>query len=256
MRLERENCCDDVVVSIRGNAHEYAVALAALEQNRLSGRQSAIAPTGGNLVKRIRRLLYPKTNGPWAPFLAVTILIATGVVSLAAWESEPYESSSSAVQSEAERTLGPSYSKWINQDVVYIIDDSERAAFQRLTAGEERDKFIEQFWLRRDPSPGTPKNEFKEEHYRRLAYANQHFRTVSGALGWQTDRGHMYIVYGPPDEMESHPRGAQGSSAVEIWLYHHVDGIGDNGTVTFVDHTGHGDFRLAPGNTPGLTKGK
>jgi hypothetical protein len=85
-------------------------------------------------------------------------------------------------------------------------------------------------------------------NYRRIAYANQHFRTPSGGEGWQADRGHMYIVYGPPDEIENHPK-PQGRYAFEEWMYHHVEGIGDRATVTFVDRTGTGDYRLAPGKT-------
>jgi GWxTD domain-containing protein len=133
--------------------------------------------------------------------------------------------------------------------VVYIITDGERAAFQRLATDQEREKFIGQFWQRREPVPA--KNEFKAEHYRRIMYANQRFRTASGRPGWQTDRGHIYVVYGPPDEIEVHPsRVAQTASSVEVWMYHHVEGIGDNRTVTFIDRTGTGDYRLAPGNAP------
>jgi GWxTD domain-containing protein len=161
--------------------------------------------------------------------------MATTAVAVVAW---PQQSADSADSSP--------YGKWLNQDVVYIIADAERAAFQRLTTDEERQKFIDQFWLRRDPTPGTAQNEFKEEHYRRIEYANQRFRTASGQPGWQTDRGHMYIVYGPPDELEDHPQGAR--TPYQIWLYHHVEGIGDNVTITFVDRTGTRDYRLAPGN--------
>jgi GWxTD domain-containing protein len=128
-------------------------------------------------------------------------------------------------------------------------DDAERAAFQSLASDEERDHFIDQFWERRNPTPGSSQNTFKEEHYRRIAYANKHFQTPSsGTLGWRTDRGHMYIVYGPPDEMEAHAKGQQKPFATEIWLYRHVEGIGENGFVTFIDRTGRGDFHLAPGN--------
>ena len=87
----------------------------------------------------------------------------------------------------------------------------------------------------------------KEEHYRRIAFANEHFAT-SGNAGWRTDRGHMYIVYGPPDELERHPSGAQERYAREVWMYRHVDGVGNNVTVTFVDRAGSGDYRLAPGD--------
>ena len=103
------------------------------------------------------------------------------------------------------KELETPYRKWLNEDVAYIITDEERTAFKRLQTDEEREQFIEQFWLRRDPTPDTVENEFKEEHYRRIAYANEHF--ASGIPGWKTDRGRIYITYGPPDEIESHPSG-------------------------------------------------
>ena len=97
--------------------------------------------------------------------------------------------------------------------------------------------------------PGKSEEQIKEEHYRRIAYANERFRAPSGRPGWQTDRGHMYIVYGPADEIESHPSGgAQISYPFEVWMYRHVEGIGDNLTVMFVDRMRTGDYRLAPGN--------
>lgn len=236
IRREREHCCDDLAVSISGDAHEYARALAALEQNRFS--QAAVAATGGSLVKRIHRLLYPRTCGAWAPLLAVLILVLTGAATVAAWPAIPSPSNAVAKQQETERALEPAYSKWLNEDVAYIIDRAERTSFLGLNTNEERDKFIEQFWERRNPNPGTP-NKFKEEHYRRVAYASEHFG--SAVPGWQTDRGHIYILYGPPDELEVHPH------RTEIWLYHHVQGVGDDATITFVDSSGRGDFRLSPG---------
>jgi GWxTD domain-containing protein len=109
--------------------------------------------------------------------------------------------------------------------VEHISSDEETAAFERLKTDEERERFVEQFWARRDPTPGTPANEFKEEHYRRISYANQHFRTAAGTPGWRTDRGRMYIIYGPPDEIDAHPNGtARISHPVESWGYRHVNG--------------------------------
>ncbi len=242
IRTEREHCCDDFAVSISGDPHEYARALAALEQNRFS--PAAVAATGGSLVKRIHRVLYPRTSGAWAPFLAVMILVLTGTAAVAAWPAKPPQPKAGAKQPETDGSLGPisnAYYKWLNEDVAYIIDQAERAAFLGLTTNNERDKFIEQFWERRNPTPGAP-GKFKEEHYRRLAYANEHF--ASGVPGWKTDRGHVYILYGPPDELEVHPH------RTEIWLYHHVKGVGDNTAITFVDSTGRGDFRLSPSPWP------
>src|SRR5580704_7723427 len=101
--------------------------------------------------------------------------------------------------------LGETYKRWLNEDVVYIITPEELSAFKKLSNDEERDQFIEQFWLRRDPTPDTPENEYREEHYRRIAYANEHF--AAGIPGWKTDRGRIYIIWGPADQIEAHPAG-------------------------------------------------
>src|SRR5215469_11933226 len=134
IRREREHCCDDLAVSISGDPHEYAHALAALEQNRLS--PAAVAATGGSLLKRIHRLLYPKTNSTWAPFLAVMILVLTGTATVAAWPAKPSQSNAAAKQSETEQLHGPAYAKWLNEDVAYIIDQAEALAFLALTTDE------------------------------------------------------------------------------------------------------------------------
>ena len=110
---------------------------------------------------------------------------------------------------------------------------------------KNRDMFVQQFWQQRNPA-GTGANAFKIEHYRRIAFANEHFATSQA--GWQTNRGHIYIVYGPPDEIEAHPAEAETHFPSQVWMYHHVEGIGDNLTISFVDRTGAGDYTLAPGN--------
>jgi GWxTD domain-containing protein len=132
------------------------------------------------------------------------------------------------------------YQKWLNEDVAYIITDQERAAFKQLSTDPEREQFIEQFWQRRDPTPGTVENEYKEEHYRRIAYANQNFS--DGVPGWKTDRGRIYIAYGPPDQA-----AASGCCSL-TWTYRYIDGIGENITVAFQDSQGNGEFRLTPGS--------
>src|SRR6516225_8199469 len=150
--------------------------------------------------------------------------------------------------------LGKTYKKWLDEDVVYIISDEERKAFKQLSNDEERDQFIEAFWQRRDPTPDTIENEFKEEHYRRIAYANEHF--PAGIPGWKTDRGRIYITYGPPDEIESHPSGGTyerpmeeggGETSTypfEDWRYRHIDGIGEQVIVEFVDSCMCGDYHM------------
>src|SRR6266851_5424049 len=93
----------------------------------------------------------------------------------------------------APQKLDSAYRQWLTEDVTYIISPDERNAFLQLDTNEEREQFIEQFWLRRSSNPDLPENDFKEEHYRRIAYANEHF--ASGIPGWKTDRGRMYIMW-------------------------------------------------------------
>jgi GWxTD domain-containing protein len=152
------------------------------------------------------------------------------------------------------KELETPYRKWLNEDVSYIITDEERAAFKRLQTDEEREQFIENFWLRRDPTPDTVENEFKEEHYRRIAYANEHY--ASGIPGWKTDRGRIYIMYGPPDEIDDHSSGGfyerppeEGGGETSTypfqqWRYRYIEGIGNNIIIEFVDPTMSGEFRM------------
>jgi GWxTD domain-containing protein len=152
------------------------------------------------------------------------------------------------------KELETPYKKWLNEDVVYIITDEEKTAFKRLQTDEEREQFIEQFWLRRDPTPDTVENEFKEEHYRRIQYANDHF--ASGIPGWKTDRGRIYITFGPPDERDEHPTGGtyerppeEGGGETttypfEDWRYRYIEGIGNNIMIEFVDPTMTGEYRM------------
>jgi GWxTD domain-containing protein len=145
---------------------------------------------------------------------------------------------------------------WLSQDVFYIITDDEKLAFKQLRTDEERLQFMEQFWQIRDPSPDTPENEYKDEHYRRIGYANEHYS--SGIPGWKTDQGMIYIKYGPPDEIVvsagSSPRpGVDGVTQtstypVEIWSYRYVKGFGSNTVIPFVDSAGSGEYHL-PANS-------
>ncbi len=148
---------------------------------------------------------------------------------------------------------GP-YKKWLDEDVAWIITDEERAAFKQLSNDEERDNFIEAFWQRRDPTPDTEENEYKEEHYRRIAYSNEHF--AAGIPGWKTDRGRIYIIYGPADEIESHPAGGTyerpmeeggGETSTfpfETWRYRYLEGIGQEVMIEFVDPCMCGEYHM------------
>ncbi|HWQ55898.1 MAG TPA: GWxTD domain-containing protein [Bryobacteraceae bacterium] len=152
------------------------------------------------------------------------------------------------------KELETPYRRWLNEDVTYIITDEERAAFKRLQTDEEREQFIESFWMRRDPSPDSSENEFKEEHYRRIAYANERF--ASGIPGWKSDRGRIYITFGPADEVESHPSGGSyerpseeggGTTSTfpfEKWRYRWIEGIGTDIIIEFVDPTMTGEYRM------------
>ena len=150
--------------------------------------------------------------------------------------------------------LSKPYKKWLDEDVAYIITDEERAAFKQLSNDEERDNFIEAFWQRRDPTPDTEENEFKEEHYQRIAYANEHF--AAGVPGWRTDRGRIYIVFGKADEVESHPSGGSyqrpmeeggGETSTfpfEQWRYRYIEGIGQEIIIEFVDTCMCGEYHM------------
>jgi GWxTD domain-containing protein len=144
------------------------------------------------------------------------------------------------------------YKKWVDEDVHWIITDQELQAFKSLSNDEERDQFIENFWLRRNPNPDSPENEYKDEYYARIAYANEHF--AAGKPGWRTDRGHIYIAFGKPDSIDSHPSGGSyerpqeeggGETSTfpfEVWHYRYLEGIGDNIDIEFVDTCMCGDY--------------
>jgi GWxTD domain-containing protein len=172
-------------------------------------------------------------------------------------------------KSQQEGNQSQYYKRWLNEDVSYIISEEERNVFKNLKNDEERESFIEDFWLRRNPDPRSAENSFREEHYRRIIYANEHF--TSGIPGWKTDRGRIYITWGPPDNIESHPSGGTydrptyeggGTTSTfpfEKWWYRHIEGIQDDVEIEFVDPSGTGEYRMAMSpdekdaliNTPG-----
>lgn len=147
------------------------------------------------------------------------------------------------------------YDDWVSKDVKYIITEEEKKAFKALKTDEERENFIESFWRRRDPNPDTEENEYREEFYERIAYANENF--TSGKPGWMTDRGKIYITWGKPDSVESRPMGGaydrpawEGGGTTttypfEIWFYRYLEGVGSGIEIEFVDPTGTGEYRIA-----------
>lgn len=246
IRAEREICCDRMAAGVTGNKRQYAEALLAVEL--MAGGQLALmnAATGGDLRQRIDRLLGQANRPPSAglPALMVAVLLA-GAMLFPLFESQAQTTPKPAAQESLsfwqtidrwhrdfvrrtglmsqspkpapQKALAPasqiSYDRWLHEDVVYIIAEPEAKRFQALKSDSEREQFIEQFWQRRDTKPATPGNEAKEEHYRRIAKANQKFATAKEA-GWKTPRGRLYIVKGPPDELEIHPERKN-----EQWLY-------------------------------------
>jgi GWxTD domain-containing protein len=230
IREERENCCDDVVRT-DGDARAYAAALMALEQARWTGREAAMAANGGHLRNRIQRLLDPgaTSRSAGAPIAAAGVLAAVFVAAAIAFPTP--------------EQVANTYQHWLDEEVVYIMKPAERSAFPGLNTDAERERFIEQFWERRNPAPGTGRNAFKEEHYRRIDIANRRFGT--GIPGWRSDRGRIYITFGPPDEIDSHPSGGVARAApYEDWSYRFIEGIGNDVNIEFVDEAGTGDYRM------------
>jgi GWxTD domain-containing protein len=199
--------------------------------------------------------------GAWALFLSGSLLLAQNSDPQPSNPQEDplkrplNEKQRKANEKALKQELSKEMKRWLDEDVRWIITDEELTAFKQLSNDEERDQFIEQFWLRRDPTPDTVENEFKEEHYRRIAYANEHFQ--AGKAGFRTDRGRIYVMFGPPDEIEAHPSGGQyerpleeggGSTSTfpfETWRYRYLEDIGQEINIEFVDNCMCGDYHMA-----------
>src|SRR5579862_5167040 len=192
-------------------------------------------------------------------FITLTsLLLLTSSLSIAQKKKESKKDDTkkeeAAKRSREQESASRVFKKWLDEDVLYIITNEERTAYKALKTDEEREQFIEQFWLRRDPTPDTVENEFKEEHYSRIAYANERF--ASGIPGWKTDRGRIYVLYGKPAEIESHAAGGTyerpiqeggGTTSTypfEIWRYRYIEGIGNEVILEFVDPTMSGEYHL------------
>ncbi len=225
-----------------------------------ASRQPAV-PGSRPLLSRDRKALWVSTCG-----LTLLLAVVPSIAQDSKKKPAPTDTKRETVakpmtekqrkQKEArlKKELETPWKKWQNEDVAYIITDEERKAFKQFQTDEEREQFVESFWLRRDPTPDTVENEYKEEHYRRIAYANEHY--ASGIPGWKADRGRIYITFGPADEIESHPSGgsyqrpaAEGGGETstypfEDWRYRYIEGIGNDVMIEFVDPTMTGEYRM------------
>ncbi|MDQ6786460.1 MAG: GWxTD domain-containing protein, partial [Acidobacteriota bacterium] len=188
--------------------------------------------------------------------LSASIVAASATIGFAQKSKEqPSQDPTTKSKNVKKEDVKKVYTDWVNKDVAYIITGDEKKAFNALKTDEERENFIENFWRRRDPNPDTEENEYREQYYERIAYANEHF--ASGIPGWKTDRGRIYITFGKADEVETHPTGGAYSRPsyegggdtttypFETWFYRHIDGVGEGIEIEFVDPTGTGEYRIA-----------
>jgi GWxTD domain-containing protein len=223
VRREREDCCDDLAVRTSGDSLAYAKALSLLEEHRSSYPVVSLGANGGALMMRIRRLLGYKETPAFSQLAGMTLLAvalaaaALGIGTFA--RAQPTADKQLATENGgASQSVPLMYQKWLAEDVVWIITPKERAQFMKLSSNDERDEFIKQFWQDHDvQTPGGGENNFRMQHYRRIAYANQHF--AAGIPGWKTDRGRIFIMYGPPDSIDAHPGSVGPAKPYEVWHY-------------------------------------
>src|ERR1051326_6256881 len=220
---------------------------------------------------RLESRKFMKSSPQWSRCVVFLALFALGMSTVSFLHASPKKDTAEKLdkqekkrQKAIQKELESPYKKWLDEEVPYIITSEERSAFKKLGTDEERENFIESFWERRNPNPGSPENEFKEEYYRRIAYANEHF--ASGLPGWKTDRGRIYIMWGPADEIESHPSGGTyerppqegggepSTYPFETWRYRYLEGIGTNVILEFVDPPMTGEYHLTidPGEKDAL----
>jgi GWxTD domain-containing protein len=282
LALLAEHACDDSALIQVGDRQQYARALLEIASAMKSARGRLVVVSMAketNVQRRMEQILDETRKIPpafgrsaWVTlvmcsvplaYLASTVQLAPAQTKAAIMAREPNQQIAPSPDSHAKKkpvqliaqaksappaqakpvptpAVSP-YQKWLDEEVVYITAEDERRAFSRLTSDEERQQFIMQFWLRRDPTPGTEENEMKEEHYRRIAWANDRF--TEKIPGWQTDRGAIYIKYGPPDAIDSH--GATPSTyPYEKWRYRYIEGMGADVDLEFVDLTMTGRYHL------------
>jgi len=257
--IERERACDEQVLAGGAQASDYLSGILKVCRMAYAGAHGYAGATGSNLKQRMEQIMSTNLNltSSTAARAAIGSLLAIGLLAPLAGgflraqttpglRARPGSGITSAVIHGVSRVdhtkamtalsrlfnapavgqIQTPYMRWMTQDVVYIISQEEVRAFQSLRTDEERDKFIEQFWLRREPNPGSAA--FKEEHYRRIAYANERFYSAGAQSldGWESARGRAYILLGPPDELEQHVDR-------ESWGYRNFDNSNDFLVLTF-----------------------
>lgn len=226
VRKERENSCDDLAVRMSGKPLAYAKALSLLEEHRSSYPADNLGANGGALFMRIKRLLGYKEATAFSQLadttmLALVITAATLSIGTLSRAQASADKKFSAEHEAASQTVPHLYQKWLDEDVVWIISPEERARFMKLSSDEERSEFIKQFWERRNvQSPGGGVSDVRAEYYRRIAYPNQHF--AGADLGWKSDRGRPYIMYGPPDSIDAHLTAGGAVKPYETWHYRSI----------------------------------
>jgi GWxTD domain-containing protein len=283
LALLAEYACDDSALARVGDRRQYAQALLEIAYAMKSARGRLFVDAvpmakETNVEKRMQQILDETRQLPAAfgrrgwvtllvcglplAYLASTVQLARAQrqtrSGVAVPDNPPPPPQVRAQAGPPDLLLAPTrpptaspYQKWLDEEVVYLISADERRAFMRLTTDDERQQFITQFWLRRDPTPGTEENEFKEEHYRRIAFANDHFS--AGIPGWKTDRGATYMRYGPPDALDSH--GATSTTyPYETWTYRYLEEIGMDVELEFVDPTMTGRYHLTKDPTEKLIR--
>lgn len=263
VRRERECCCDEIAVAMGGNVLAYAKALSYLEERRAAFPEFMLGANGGVLKMRINRLLGCREDAAASQFAVLTlaamiiavagsyVVTAARAQSKTAQPAQEYMMTLTRPLTDAATAQQPPphgvYKAWVDRDVTYIITPEERTRFLRLTTDEERDKFVNDFWARRNSTSGSLSASFKDQYYARIAYANQHF--AADQPGWTTDRGRTYIVNGRPESIDVHPNGGQSANGAgimpfEVWHYPSAEGGGQSIDVRFADNCKCGKFQM------------
>lgn len=238
-RLARlsEEACDAAVLSRGYQPADYAESLLTLARSvvRAGARVhvTASAMAGTFLSRRLSRILHGAPEPPLSrsrvacAFVAcVTCSVALSAATIASTQARLEQSPAAAGARLSEYWLDDD--EW-HLEVDAILTSEELDAYRRLTTTAQRDAFIEDFWKRRDPTPGTDTNEFRDEFVRRIAHAKEHFANPQSlaTFGYQTDRGRWHVRFGAPDSV------VPGRWSSEEWRYESLTELGSNVIVQF-----------------------